>query len=111
MRDSLLPSLLAALLLTIGAVASAHGPTVQLSYGRVSPERLVIRAGETVHFHNRSTTARTYTVRGEDDAFTSPPLARGEGWHHEFPEPGSFAFVISEFPDMKGRVVVAPAEE
>ena len=32
--------------------ALAHGDTIRLSYARVQPERLVVVAGTTVHFHN-----------------------------------------------------------
>jgi plastocyanin len=92
------------------AGASAHGPSVKLSWGRVVPETLAIRAGEVVHFQNESATPRTFTVRSETGAFESPPLARGEGWHHEFAEPGRFPFAVAEHPDMRGTVVVAPAE-
>jgi plastocyanin len=97
--------------LLLAADALAHGPSVRLSYGRVTPERLVIRAGQTVHFHNASSTPRSFTVKAEADAFESPTLARGEGWHHEFAEAGSFPYAVAEFPDMRGVVVVAPAEE
>jgi plastocyanin len=108
MRHSLL---LAALLLaaaTWPSAAAAHGPSVDLSYGRVTPERLAIHAGDTVHFHNHSTMPRTFTVRGADGAFESPPLGRGGDWHHTFEEPGSYAWSVVEFPDMRGTVVVAP---
>ena len=43
MRRSL-PPLLVLFCLLLGAEALAHGPTVRLSYNRVAPEQLVIRA-------------------------------------------------------------------
>ena len=67
-------ALLAAALLLTAAPAAAHGPSVKLSYGRVSPPQLGIRAGDTVHFHNHSTTPRTFTVRGADGAFERDPI-------------------------------------
>jgi plastocyanin len=103
-------SWLAPLALLFAAAASAHGPTVRLSYGRVAPESISIRAGEVVHFHNESATPRTFTVRSDTGAFASPPLARAEGWHHEFPEPGRYPYSVIEYPDMRGTVVVAPPE-
>ena len=98
------------LVLLLAGAAAAHGPSVKLSYGSVSPPRLVIRAGDTVHFHNHSTTPRTFTVRGAGGSFESPAMARGEGWHHTFEEPCSFAYGVVEFPNMQGAIVVAPAE-
>jgi len=103
-------ALLTTLLLLAGA-ASAHGPSVRLSYGRVAPPQLAIRAGQTVHFHNASATPRTFTVQALGGAFESPPLARGEGWHHEFTEPGSYPYAVAEFPDMQGLLIVAPADD
>ena len=101
---------LAAFALAAATPASAHGPSVRLSYGRVAPETIAIRAGEVVHFQNDSATPRTFTLRFETGTIESPPLARGEGWHHEFPEPGRFPFAVAEHPDMRGTVVVAPIE-
>lgn len=105
MRSFALASL-AGLCLLVAGHASAHGSTVLLSYGQVKPPRVTIRAGQTVHFRNASATPRTFTLKG--GAFESPPLARGEDWHHEFPEPGSFPYAVVEFPDMRGEIVVAP---
>ena len=72
---------LAALLLValFAAPAAAHGPTVRISYDGLRPAELVVRAGQTVHFHNVSSTPRTFTVLADDGSFESPPLARGEG--------------------------------
>ena len=100
-----------AICLLAASEALAHGPTVSLSYGRVAPAKLAIRVGQTVHFVNASTTPRTFTLVAEGGAFESPPLARGEGWHHEFAEPGAYPYSVSEFSDMVGEVVVAPADE
>jgi plastocyanin len=102
------PWLAALALLLAAAPAFAHGPSVRLSYGRVAPESIAIRTGEVVHFQNDSATPRTFTIRFETDPVASPPLARGEGWHHEFPEPGRFPFAVDEHPEMRGVVIVAP---
>jgi plastocyanin len=101
---------IAPLALAVATSASAHGPSVRLSWGRVAPETIAIHAGDAVHFQNESATPRTFTIRSEVGAFASPPLARGEGWHHEFPEPGRFPFAVDEHPDMRGTIVVAPRE-
>jgi plastocyanin len=109
LRASILSGFVVICLLT-ATDALAHGPEVHLSYGRVSPAKVTIRVGQTVHFHNDSTTPRTFTVVADGGAFESPPLTRGEGWHHEFSEPGRYPYSISEFSDMIGLVLVAPAE-
>jgi plastocyanin len=109
MRRSL-PLFVVLCCLLLGVEALAHGPTVRLSYNSVAPEQLVIRAGQTVHFVNASATPRSFTLQAEDGSFESPALDRGEGWHYEFPEAGSFQFGVAEFSDMRGVIIVAPAE-
>ena len=109
MRRSLPPFVVLWCLL-LGAEALAHGPSVRLSYNRVAPTQLAIRAGQTVHFLNASATPRSFTLQAEDGSFESPPLARGEGWHYEFTKAGSFPFGVAEFSDMRGVIIVAPAE-
>ena len=111
MRAPALVALSAVVAALAAAPALAHGPTVRLSYGKVAPSQIAIHAGQTIHFQNASATPRTFTLKGEGDAFESPPLARGEGWHHTFESPGAFPYQVVEFPDMAGRVVVGPARE
>lgn len=88
--------------------AGAHGPTVRLAYDGVRPPRLAIRAGQVVHFVNASTTPRTFTLVADDGSFESPPLPRGEGWHHKFEEPGTHDLHVKEHPDLRSSIVVAP---
>lgn len=109
MRASLAAILAVAPLLA--SPAGAHGPSVRLSYGEVKPEKIAIRAGDTVHFRNASSTPRTFTLRAEDGAFESPPLARGDDWHHEFSQAGRWRYLVVEYPDMRGEVLVAPRAE
>ena len=97
-------------LTTVASTAFAHGPTVRLAYDRVTPEKVAIYAGQTIHFHNASRTARTFTLRAEDGSFESPPLERGEGWHHQFDSPGTVVFVVVEYPRLGGTIVIAEAE-
>lgn len=104
-------ALLAVLTLLTAGPTAAHGPSVKLSYGRVTPPQLAIRAGDTVHFHNHSTTPRTFTVRGAEGSFEGPPLPRGEGWHHTFEEAGRYDYAIVEMPGMKGTILVGPGQE
>lgn len=99
-------ALVLVLALLLAAPAAAHGPTVRVAWSGVRPATLTVRAGDTVHFHNANSSAGTCTVVGEGDAFRSPALGRAEGWHHTFPEPGTFPFHVAEFPDARGRIVV-----
>lgn len=95
-------------LVLLSAAALAHGPTVRVSYSGITPPRLVVAVGTTVHFHNANSGGGVCTVVTEGGAWESPPLGRSEGWHHTFEEPGTFEFHVKEFSSAKGTLVVAP---
>jgi plastocyanin len=105
-------SLLAGLALALAAAqpAAAHGPSVRITYDGLRPAQILIAAGQTLHFHNGSTTARTFTLVADDGSFESPALPRGEGWHHTFEAAGRFGYHVLEYPDRKGTVIVVPDE-
>ena len=86
--------------------AAAHGPTVRVSPGRVVPTVLTIRVGETVHFHNATSSGAPVTVVADDGSFESPTLGRAEGYHHTFESPGEVAFHLRESSRARGRVIV-----
>jgi plastocyanin len=90
--------------------AAAHGPSVRVSYDGIRPAEIVIRAGQTVHFQNTSSTPRTYTVVSDDGSFEGPTMSRGGGWHHTFETPGRFSYHLREQPDRRGIVIVAPTD-
>ncbi len=103
--------LLAATVTVFGLVgsASAHGPTIKLSYGQVVPARLTIRVGDTVHFHNTNLGGGDCTLVSQ--TLEAPVLAPGKGWHHTFTEPGEHAFHLKERASRQGRVRVVPAAD
>ena len=88
--------------------ALAHGDTIRLSYARVQPERLVVVAGTTVHFHNANQSGAPCTVIVEEAKAQSPVLGRAEGWHYTFANAGRFSFFIEQFPSRSGKVIVTP---
>lgn len=92
--------------LLLPAPALAHGPTVRIAYSGVRPAQLAIAAGATVHFLNANTSGAECTIAADDGSFESPALARGEGWHHTFEKPGSYAFHVKELSGSKGLVIV-----
>lgn len=100
--------LLAAFAITLAGPAWAHGPTVVITADGVEPSRLEIRAGQTVHFDNQA--SEPHRVRADEDAFESPELAPGKGWHLRFPFPGQFGFALEGAPERRGEIVVAPTK-
>ena len=86
------------------SIALAHGDTVTIEEGGISPAELVVPVGTVVHFRNADTAGRT--IVGARGSFQSPTLAPGEGWHQRFPFPGSFSFDLKERPDAQGVITV-----
>lgn len=90
----------------MAAPAAAHGPTVRIGHNRVTPTRVTITPGTTVHFHNLDDMPGGHSIVADDDSFSSPALAKNGDWHHVFPEVGEYPFHIREHPDARGTIVV-----
>lgn len=86
--------------------ASAHGPSVNVSYSGFRPSVLGIATGTTVHFRNANASQLVCTVVTEDGSIESPALDRSAGWHHTFEKPGTYRFRIRERPDVTATIVV-----
>lgn len=93
---------------------------VDLRNIRFNPDRIVVKAGETVRFTNRDGFAHNViqaspeTLGKGDGLFQSPTLAAGESWSYTFEEPGTYPILCSVGghyrAGMVGEVVVEPAE-
>lgn len=95
--------------MVLASAAAAHGPTVDVSYKGVKPERLVVRVGDTVHFRNGNLSAGAVTLVAEEGDLGVPVLPRGGDHHVTFDEPGEYHYFVKEFPSVKGvLIVVAP---
>lgn len=89
--------------------ASAHGPGVVLSAEGLAPGELRIAPGETVHFQNSDVGARRFV--GDEQAFHSPELPPGAGWHIRLPFPGRFAYAVEGREELRGVLIVGePAD-
>jgi plastocyanin len=98
------------LCLLVALPAAAHGPSVRVAYDGIRPSEIAIRAGQTVHFQNTSSTPRSFTIVADDGSFEGPAMPRGDGWHHTFETAGRFSYHVLEYPDRKGTVIVVPDE-
>ena len=111
MKHRLIALAAGAALLAAALPAAAHGPTVRLTYGGPKPTQLTLSVGQTVHFQNAATTARSFTVVADDGSFESPTLGRAEGWHHTFEQPGEFSIYLKENTATRARILVGPPRE
>jgi len=87
------------------AVAIVDGASVS-DYG-FSPAAVTIAAGDTVTWTNNGTVPAGHNVSGT--GFTSPILKTGQSYSHTFSAPGTFSYVCTLHPFMKGTVTVASA--
>ncbi len=69
-----------------------------------SPGTIVIRAGDTVRWTNDSSASEGHTATGE--GFDSGFMREGDTYSHRFSKPGSFSYICSIHPFMKGTVTV-----
>jgi plastocyanin len=87
-------------------VAVAAGPgSVSIADFSFSPGTITVNAGDTVTWTN--TGKESHTATGS--SFDTGLLSRGESGSHTFGSAGSFSYVCTPHPFMKGTVVVRAA--
>lgn len=69
-----------------------------------APPNLTVPAGTTVTWTNRD--EEPHTVAASDGSFHSPGMGTGATFAHTFSAPGTFDYVCSIHPMMRGTVVV-----
>ncbi|UXA08032.1 cupredoxin family copper-binding protein [Mycobacterium sp. SMC-2] len=90
---------------------SATAPAAPLSGDRIdidgfafAPATLTVAAGTTVTWTNRD--EEPHTVAASDGSFRSPGMGTGATFTHTFTDAGTFDYVCSIHPMMRGTVVV-----
>lgn len=87
-----------------GTQTGASGQEIEVSIRgfAFSPQTVTISRGDTVTWTNQDSTVHTVSVEGE----VSPGLSKGESFSHIFDEEGTFDYICSIHPAMKGTVIV-----
>lgn len=75
---------------------------VAIRDSQFSPTSLTVSAGDTLIFRNDDIVPHTATGR----AFDSGNLNKGQSWKYVAKAKGSFSYICTYHPSMKGRVVV-----
>jgi plastocyanin len=99
-------ALASAVAIGLAGIASAHGPTVRVGHNSVTPGRVTIAPGATVHFRNLDAMPGGHSIVADDGSFSSPGLAKNGDWHRTFPDAGEYPFHLREHPDARGVIVV-----
>ncbi|WP_371872480.1 cupredoxin domain-containing protein [Mycobacterium paragordonae] len=86
--------------------APVGGDQVSIDNFAFAPATLTVRAGGTVTWTNRD--EEPHTVAASDGSFHSPGMGTGATFSRTFATPGTFEYVCSIHPMMRGTVVVTP---
>ncbi|MCK8644434.1 cupredoxin domain-containing protein [Mycobacterium colombiense] len=84
--------------------APVRGDQVTIDGFAFAPVTLTVPAGATVTWTNRD--EEPHTVAASDGSFHSPGMGTGATFTHTFPTAGTFDYVCSIHPMMRGTVVV-----
>lgn len=87
----------------ISPVATA---TVKIHNFKFDPATVAIVVGETIQFINVD--EEPHTTTSTDGAFDSKALDTNESWSYTATKPGTFPYICSIHPFMKGTLTVTP---
>lgn len=85
-------------------VQAAGANQVTIDGFAFAPATLTVPTGSTVTWTNRD--EEPHTVAASDGSFHSPGMGTGATFAHTFSAPGTFDYVCSIHPMMRGTVVV-----
>jgi plastocyanin len=80
--------------------------TIKIRNFKFEPANLVISVGKTVQFINLD--EEPHTATATDGAFDSKALDTNETWNYTATKPGTYSYICSIHPFMKGTLTVTP---
>src|SRR3954447_1291136 len=88
--------------------ASAGAHVVTINNFKFQPAELTVKAGETVEWKNADIVPHSATANevNQARAFDSGSIAKGGSWQWVANKPGTYDYICTLHPNMKGRVVV-----
>jgi plastocyanin len=87
-----------------GASAAAATHTIAMEGVAFVPASLTVKRGDTVVWVNKDMFAHTATA--DDRSFDSKDIAARKTWKHVAGKSGTFAYVCTLHPTMKGTLIV-----
>lgn len=87
------------------AVAAPATHVVVIEGMKFSPEVIEVHVGDTVIWKNRD--LFPHSVTAEDHGFDSKEIPAGSSWKFKVKKAGTFSYVCTLHPTMKGRLVVS----
>jgi plastocyanin len=90
---------------TVTAAAASTGVTIKDF--KFAPASTSVHVGDTITWTNQDVAPHTATA--SDGSFNTGSISQGKSGSHTFTKAGSFAYICSIHPSMKGTVTVAAA--
>lgn len=91
---------------TAAAATSATQPAVTISHYSFQPGALTVTKGSTVTWINKDDDVHTIKSTDGPEAFSSPALDNGNRFGFTFHRAGTYHYVCSVHPYMRGTIVV-----
>lgn len=86
--------------------ASAHAAEVRIKDYKFVPERITVRAGESVKWMNDEKRASHSVWFKNEGLPDSDRMLPGDSWERRFDKPGTFRYTCGPHPEMNGVVEV-----
>jgi amicyanin len=94
------------IVLGLSSPAAAENHAVMIEQYAYTPAALTVAQGDTVTWTNHDSVQHDVRVTSGPTTFQSPMLAQGQSWSHTFTVAGSYSYICSVHPDMRGSVTV-----
>jgi plastocyanin len=82
------------------------GSDVTIQNFAFSPENLTVKAGTTVTWTQKDSTA--HFVKWDDGTASGPQMASGDTYHRTFTAAGTYTYACGIHSSMKGTITVTP---
>ena len=86
------------------AASQARVHTIAISGFKFLPDTLTVKTGETVEWKNED--AVVHTATADDKTFDSGNIAPGKSWTFVAGKPGTYTYICTIHPNMKGTLTV-----
>lgn len=86
---------------------TAGSQSVTIKNFEFAPRSITVNVGDSIAWTNQDDVAHTATA--SDGSFDTGNLSKGQSGSHTFDTPGTYAYICSIHPSMKGTVVVRAA--
>src|SRR5687768_7022709 len=97
---------LAVLTFAVSTASAAETHQIPIAQYTYTPATMTVHVGDVVTWTNQDQAAHDVT----GGTFRSPMLAKGQSWSFTFTEPGTFDYICSVHPDMRGQIIVLAHE-